>query len=107
MRPFETSAEFFFSLFLASHYLKPKTLAKVLLLRYNPYTILAFMRSLYMRSHLDHLFRREFLSEPPISLRGERPFMTTYLTTYVAKIEKLGREKVARNKSILRKPAQK
>ena len=36
MRPFETSAEFFFSLFLASHYLKTKTLAKVLLLRYNP-----------------------------------------------------------------------
>ena len=30
--------------------------------------------------------------------------MTTYLTTYVVKIEKLGREKVARNKSILRKP---
>ena len=33
--------------------------------------------------------------------------MTTYLTTYVAKIEKLGREKVVGNKSILRKPAQK
>ena len=33
--------------------------------------------------------------------------MTTYVTTYVAKIEKTGREKVARNKSILRKPAQK
>ena len=33
--------------------------------------------------------------------------MTTYLTTYVAKIEKLGREKVARKKSNLRKPAQK
>ena len=30
--------------------------------------------------------------------------MTTYVTTYVAKIEKPGREKVARNKSILRKP---
>jgi len=33
--------------------------------------------------------------------------MTTYLTTYVAKTEKLGREKVIRNKAILRKPAQK
>ena len=33
--------------------------------------------------------------------------MTTYLTTYGAKIEKLGRERVARNKSILRKPAPK
>ena len=31
----------------------------------------------------------------------------TDISTYVAKIEKLGREKVARNKSILRKPAQK
>ena len=33
--------------------------------------------------------------------------MTTYLTTYVAKIEKPGREKVAGNKSNLRKPAPK
>ena len=33
--------------------------------------------------------------------------MTTYVTTYVAKIEKPGREKVARNKSNLRKPAPK
>ena len=33
--------------------------------------------------------------------------MTTYLTTYGAKIEKTGREKVARNKSNLRKPAPK
>ena len=31
--------------------------------------------------------------------------MPTYVTTYVAKIEKLGREKAARNKSILRKSA--
>ena len=34
----------------------------------------------------------------PISLRGERTFMTTYLTTYGAKIEKSMRAKVARNK---------
>lgn len=33
--------------------------------------------------------------------------MTTYLTTYVAKIEKLGMKKVLRNKSNLRKPAPK
>ena len=33
--------------------------------------------------------------------------MTTYLTTYVAKIEIPSRKKVARNKSNLRKPAQK
>ena len=29
------------------------------------------------------------------------------MTTYISKIEKLGREKVARNKSLLRKPVQK
>lgn len=33
--------------------------------------------------------------------------MTTYLTTYGAKIEKPGREKVAGNKSFLRKPSPK
>ena len=33
--------------------------------------------------------------------------MTTYLTTYGAKIEKPGRENVARNKSNLKKPAPK
>ena len=33
--------------------------------------------------------------------------MTTYVTTYVAKIEKPGREKVTRKKSNKRKPAQK
>lgn len=60
-----------------------------------------------MRSQIDHLFQSYFFSGRPISLRGERTFMTTYVTTYVAKIEKLGREKVARNKSFLRIPAQK
>ena len=33
--------------------------------------------------------------------------MTTYLTTYVAKIEKLGMKKVLRNKSNLRNPVPK
>ena len=71
------------------------------------YTIFAIMRSPYMRSHFDHLFWVKIFSGRPISLRGERTFMTTYLTTYGAKIEKLGREKVTRNKSNLRKPAPK
>ena len=71
------------------------------------YTIFAIMRSLYMRSHFDHLFLGKISSGRPISLRGERTFMTTYLTTYGAKIEKLGMKKVLRNKSNLRKPAPK
>ena len=60
-------------------------------------------RDLDMTTYLDE----KSSSRWPISLRGERTFMTTYLTTYGAKIEKPGREKVARNKSILRKPAPK
>ena len=72
-----------------------------------PYTIFAIMRSLYMRSHFDHLFYGYFFSGRPISLRGGRTFMTTYLTTYGAKIEKLGMKKVIRNKSNSSKPAPK
>ena len=51
-------------------------------------------RDLDMTTYLDE----NSSSGRPISLRGERTFMTTYLTTYGAKIEKSMRAKVARNK---------
>ena len=51
-------------------------------------------RDLDMTTYLDE----NSSSRWTISLRGERTFMTTYLTTYGAKIEKSMREKVARNK---------
>ena len=99
--PFSYCIVFLFFV-LAYHYLplvfKRNDLQKLCCYATILYTILAIMRSPYRDLDMTTYLDENSSSGRPISLRGERTFMTTYLTTYGAKIEKSMREKVARNK---------
>ena len=87
---------------LAYHYLplvfKRNDLQKLCCYATILYTIFTIMRSPYRDLDMTTYLDEKSSSRWPISLRGERTFMTTYLTTYGAKIEKSMRAKVARNK---------